>query len=381
MGLTPQGATHGSRTAGKLFASRWNREHWSLAGLCLIISFAVATTFFGLMHRTSAKSVTLVDEGQMSVVLTRADEVGELLAEQAIELGPHDRLSLPLEADVEHGSLIRIERAKAMTVQVDGRTERLYTTADTVGEALADAGIAVAADDRVTPSPDAAVTDGLTVKVVRVRKEIVETQHPIAFEVIRKKDATLPQGKEKVVQTGKEGVLVKRTERIYENGELVAERVLSREVRKPSVDQIVAVGTKKPEVTAASYAAAGEARTIQLAGQTIKVRQILKNVTLTAYSAGPASTGKSPGEPGYGVTASGTKVKEGRTIAVDPDVIPLGWWVYIEGFGFRRAEDTGSAVKGKKIDIYYDSEKTASKFGTKRGYTVYVIGPVKPVSD
>jgi 3D (Asp-Asp-Asp) domain-containing protein len=177
-------------------------------------------------------------------------------------------------------------------------------------------------------------------------------------------------------------VLVKRTERVYEDGKLVAERVLAKEVQKPSVDQVVAVGTKKPEVMAASYSAgSGDVRTIQLGGQRVKVRQVLNNVTLTAYSAGPASTGKSPGDPGYGVTASGTKVKEGRTIAVDPDVIPLGWWVYIEGIGFRRAEDRGSAVKGKKIDIYYDSEKTANKFGTKRGYTVYVIGPVKPVSD
>jgi 3D (Asp-Asp-Asp) domain-containing protein len=74
-------------------------------------------------------------------------------------------------------------------------------------------------------------------------------------------------------------------------------------------------------------------------------------------------------------------VKEGRTIAVDPNVIPLGWWVYIEGIGFRRAEDKGSAIKGKKIDIYYDSEAKAERFGKKKGYTVYVIGPSKPTAS
>ena len=82
---------------------------------------------------------------------------------------------------------------------------------------------------------------------------------------------------------------------------------------------------------------------------------MLKNVTLTAYSAGVASTGKAKSHPEYGITASGTTVTEGRTIAVDPKVIPMGWWVYIEGIGFRRAEDTGSAVKGNKIDVYFES--------------------------
>lgn len=91
---------------------------------------------------------------------------------------------------------------------------------------------------------------------------------------------------------------------------------------------------------------------------------------MTAYSAG---------EPGIGTrTATGTRVTEGRTIAVDPNVIPLGWWVYIEGIGFRRAEDTGGAIKGNKIDLYYDSVKRANNFGRKSGMKVYVIGPVKP---
>jgi 3D (Asp-Asp-Asp) domain-containing protein len=104
-------------------------------------------------------------------------------------------------------------------------------------------------------------------------------------------------------------------------------------------------------------------------------------VTLTAYSDDVASTGKSKDNPQSGITFTGTRVSEGRTIAVDPKVIPLGWWVYIDGLGFRRAEDTGSAVKGQMIDVYYESSDYANRFGVKRGYTVYVIGPKKPSED
>ena len=62
-----------------------------------------------------------------------------------------------------------------------------------------------------------------------------------------------------------------------------------------------------------------------------------------------------PGMDGRGITKTGTTVKAGRTIAVDPDIIPLGTRVYIEGIGYRVAEDTGGAIKGNRIDIYVDS--------------------------
>jgi len=382
MGNDMKGDHRFASAAGGHAAARPDGGIWALAGLCFILSFVVSMTYFGLVYRESFKSVTLVDEGQTKRVLTHANEVGELLAEQDIEIGPYDRISVPLDAHVKDGGRIEIDRAREIAVRADGRTKRVYTLAGTVGEALAEAGIALAPSDRVTPSRDAAVADGMTVRVVRVTREIVETEHPIAYQVIKKQDGTLPQGKEKVVQSGREGVLVKRTELVYEDGVLVAERELSSEVAKPSVDRIVAVGTRKPEVAAASYnASEDEVQTVTLDGISVQVRRVLKNVKLTAYSAGPASTGKTPDHPSYGMTSTGVKVQEGRTIAVDPDVIPLGWWVYIEGFGFRRAEDTGSAVKGKIIDIYFDSEETVKRFGTKKGYTVYVIGPVKPTAD
>lgn len=105
------------------------------------------------------------------------------------------------------------------------------------------------------------------------------------------------------------------------------------------------------------------------------VTQVL-TATLTAYTAGPESTGKEPGDPGYGITASGTRVQDGRTIAVDPRKIPLGSRVYIEGIGYRVAEDTGGAIQGNRIDVYMSNLQDAIRFGVKKGVKVYVLAPV-----
>lgn len=76
----------------------------------------------------------------------------------------------------------------------------------------------------------------------------------------------------------------------------------------------------------------------------------------TYYDANERSTGKNPGDPGYGITKSGKPVQTGITIAVDPRIIPLGTWVLIQypdgRIEKRQAQDTGSAIKGYKIDIY-----------------------------
>jgi len=114
---------------------------------------------------------------------------------------------------------------------------------------------------------------------------------------------------------------------------------------------------------------------MKTAGPAIPSGKVVKvlSTTLTAYTAGYESTGKSPSHPAYGITFSGKKAKEGRTIAVDPDIIPLGTTVFIEGIGVRTAEDIGSAIQGNRIDVFMTDLKKARKFGVKKNVKVYVI--------
>ena len=70
---------------------------------------------------------------------------------------------------------------------------------------------------------------------------------------------------------------------------------------------------------------------------------------------------------GRGITASGTIATPGRTIGVDPSLIPYGTEVYIEGLGWRTAEDTGGAINEKHIDVLVDTHEGALQLGVNNG--------------
>ncbi|WP_342553592.1 ubiquitin-like domain-containing protein [Paenibacillus sp. FSL R7-0652] len=394
MGRFQPEETHESRSSSKSFALRWKHENLRQMALIAIFSIALAIMILLVVYGQAGKQISLVIDGKAQVVETRTGMLQEMLEEQSITVSPHDKVSMPMNGAITDGDRIVIERAIPVNITADGDTKTLYTTDSSVQDVIQQSGIEVAKHDKVYPALGTTVKSDMKIRVVRVTKRTVDVKHPIAYKVVKTADPSLFQGDNRVVVKGQEGTLVQHIEKVFQDGELVSKKMVGKTIASNRVDKVIAVGTKakpvekKPEVqlvsaktsksskTAVSNSkktSASGSKVITVSGNSFKYSKVLKNVSMTAYSAE---------EPGIGTkTASGTRVTEGRTIAVDPKVIPIGWWVYIEGLGFRRAEDTGGAIKGNKIDVYYDSVKHALNFGRKKGKTVYVIGPVKPEAN
>ena len=105
---------------------------------------------------------------------------------------------------------------------------------------------------------------------------------------------------------------------------------------------------------------------------------VIEDVTVTHYCICEACCGKAPDHPAYGITASGLRATPGVSVAVDPDVIPLGSDVLVDyGDGeihYYRADDTGSGVKGNHIDLCMASHQEALEAGVREA-TVYWVAP------
>jgi len=101
----------------------------------------------------------------------------------------------------------------------------------------------------------------------------------------------------------------------------------------------------------------------------------VQKVLATGYTAGIESTGKTASHPSYGITYSGVQVTRDlySTIAADPKVFPIGTVLYIPDYGYGVVADTGSAIKGNIIDLYFDTvEDVFSQWG-KKETDVHVI--------
>lgn len=98
-------------------------------------------------------------------------------------------------------------------------------------------------------------------------------------------------------------------------------------------------------------------------------------VVATGYTAGIESTGKTPDHPEYGITYSGIEVKRDlySTIAADLSVYPLGTILYIPDYGYGVVTDKGGAIKGNKIDLFFDTVEDVYAQWGKKELEVYVI--------
>lgn len=114
--------------------------------------------------------------------------------------------------------------------------------------------------------------------------------------------------------------------------------------------------TKAPHITARTLTS--QHQQLPTPGQTTNALS-LGAFTLRAYTHYHAPEEK-PSR-----TATGTLPEPGRTVAVDPRVIPLGTKIYIKGLGERIAEDSGGKIKGKQIDVFLSSIAHCRRFGVQ----------------
>ena len=98
-------------------------------------------------------------------------------------------------------------------------------------------------------------------------------------------------------------------------------------------------------------------------------------VVATGYTAGEESTGKTLNHPAYGVTYSGVKVKRDlySTIAADLDIFPLGTILWIPGYGYGVVADKGGAIKGNRLDLYYETVEDVYAEWGKKELDVYIV--------
>lgn len=323
-----------------------------------------------LVNTWQTKKITFINDGNKINVNTKAETLGEFLAEQGIKPRSFDELNLATSTALTDGMEIRYIPGRQVTLNIAGQKKQVITTKRQVKDVLAEQNIALGPLDKVEPALNQAVQENGTVTVTRIVKKIVSNEKTVAFSTKKREDRTMLQGQQKVIQQGQEGKILERYEVVYVNGKPTSKTFVDSEVVRDWKDHIIAVGTARMVAASRSESRMDEA------GKEFNARKTLR-VRMTAYSPHASSTGKNPGDPGYAITASGATAKEGKTIAVDPNVVPLGWWVYIEGYGFRKAEDTGGAIKGNRMDLFFASEQEAQDFGVQYK-TVHVIGPKKP---
>ena len=254
-------------------------------------------------------------------------------------------------------------KTTSVSVEVDGIKLEVLSSANDVEGVINELGLFVGLDDMVVPNMKTPLADVESIAVLRVTKEFVVEKKNLEIEIVYEDRTNLEIGKKIVLDPGQEGIIEETIEVRYVNGEEVERTVINQEILQEPKTRVVAMGVK--DMTTKE-------------GVTFSFTKFFDDAELTSYSAGFIHTGKNPGDYWYGMTFTGTEVKEGRTVAVDPKVIPLGWWIYIEGYGFRRAEDTGSAVRNKRVDIYFEDDDFVSKFGLKRNAKIWVIGPNDP---
>jgi 3D (Asp-Asp-Asp) domain-containing protein len=249
----------------------------------------------------------------------------------------------------------------------------------TVGQALAAMGISLAALDRVVPDASALARDGMSVHIQRVSALTEKRRTSIPAAELRYQPTTkIKAGVKQTIQQAKPGA-VEITERVWKvDGKVTKRQFISRHIAVAPQPKIVALGVKSHLMPNSVRPHRRYARALSYRGGTPRDRMLAPanpNSFVAVKSLTVVSTGYSAGPAGGAVgnwTATGVRCTYGA-VAVDPRLIPLGSKLYIEGYGYGFACDTGGAIKGAHIDLAFDSPRAAMRHGRKR-VKVWILG-------
>lgn len=337
-----------------------SNKTWKLK-ILIILTIAITVSLGFYMYQGNDINVTLNYEDEVKEITSNSDTLEELLEKEGITIESGAYINLPLDTKLEENMNIIIKNPKTYSVLSRGTEIDVKSINKTVKDILDDNNIALGDKDFTYPQLDEKISPGSKIELFNV-EEVVETvEEVIPFENVVNKNNKMDVGVTKVVQEGKDGLKNTYIKKEYINGELKSTEIVKEEIIVESVPKIVEKGIKDMILTSR--------------GNTSYRKAII--MTATAYDLSFQSTGKNPGDKHYGLTASGTKARPG-VVAVDPRVIPLGTKLYIQSldgtkdYGFAIAEDTGGAIKGNKIDLFFETASDVYNFG-RRKVKVYII--------
>lgn len=332
-------------------SSATTRSRAMCKGALLLLALALVSV---MGHAWAVMPVRVEVDGEVLEGDVLSGTVAGALGQLGVTLREGDETDPPLQHRVTPGQVILVRRAFPVQLTADGTKRRTLVVGGDVADLLEREGIALGPLDYVVPDASTTLSPDMTVRVVRVREEVVVRQAPIPYQTLRWAEPRWERGKTGLLRPGREG-LAEYTERLrYEDGQLVAtERLATRVLQRPQ-DEIIGVGTRIVW------------RTLETPLGPVRYREA-RQMVATAYYPGPESTGRYAD----GLTATGMRAGHG-VVAVDPKVIPLGTRLYIPGYGMAVAGDVGSAIKGNRIDLGFNTLREALHFG-RRTVTVYVL--------
>ncbi|MDU7151065.1 MAG: 3D domain-containing protein [Peptoniphilus grossensis] len=326
-----------------------NRKNIFRNAKFILIVLALVSVLTMGFSTALGNDVELNINGKTKTVFTYEKTVGDFLEKEGIVLKNKDLVSPSLDKVIDKDMKIVISSPKSYHIKDGKKTLIAEASGYTVADVLDNLDIKLNKLDRVSLPLDEIAKEGMEIKIDRVVVENLENKIEIPFETESRENKDMFEGEKKVITNGEVGQKTESLKNTYVNGVLETTEVLKSEITKDPVKEVVEVGTKKG--------------TVAPNGKNAK-RVIVMQATAYDLTAGSK-------------TAMGTRARVGA-VAVDPKVIPLGSKLYIESmdgfasYGYATAEDTGGAIKGNRIDLFYNSNAEANRFG-RRNVKVYVL--------